>query len=329
MSHAPSAPSAAPAPRAAAARTRRPAVVTAASAAALLALAACGSESSDDVAAETETITVTHAQGEEEVPLEPQRVVVHDLSVLDTLSQLDVEVVGVPDFDFAEQLPEYADVATVGTLHEPDVEAVAALDPDLIIVAARSSSSYDALSEVATTIDMSVDSTDFLPSARERVTTLGEIFGQEAAVEERFEALDAMAQETSDLAADAGTALIVMTIAGEVSVYGAGSRFNLLYDELGYTPADPDIPEASHGDVVSFEYIAETDPDHLFVMDRDQIIGDGATSAEQVLDNPLVNGTTAVQEGQVAYLDPFAWYLAPSGLGSLETMVSEVNATVT
>lgn len=297
--------------------------------AALLALTACGSSPEAATgAAPADVLVVEHAQGTTEVPRDPQRVVVHDLSVLDTLDALGVEVVGVPDFEAGDALPGYEDVETVGTLHEPDVEAVAALEPDLVVVAARSSTSFDALSEVAPTIDLTVDQADFLPSARERVETLGEIFGLEDEVAERLDAVDALAEETAALAADAGTGLVVMTSAAEVGAYGAGSRFGLVHDELGVAPADPDIPEASHGDVVSFEYLAETDPDHLFVLDRDAIIGEGGTAAAEVLDNPLVARTAAARAGDVHYLDSFAWYIAPSGLTSLETMVGEVHAAL-
>ncbi|WP_299036370.1 siderophore ABC transporter substrate-binding protein [uncultured Pseudokineococcus sp.] len=319
-------------------------LLVAAGAAAVLALSACGgteqatsagaaSTTSSDAAgtsAAPETVVVEHAQGETEVPVDPETVVVFDLGVLSTLDVLDAEVAGVPESGaLAEQMPDYAGATTVGSLFEPDVEAVAALEPDLIVVAARSAESLPALEGIAPTIDLTVDQTDFLASARERIETLGTIFGEEELVAERLEALDALAAETSEAAADAGTGLVVMTSAGEVSAYGPGSRFGLVHSAMGVTPADEGLsPEASHGDAVSFEHLADTDPDHLFVLDRDAAIGQEATPAAQVLDNPLVAGTTAAQSDDIHYLDSFAWYVAPAGLGSLETMFTEVRDAV-
>lgn len=323
-------------------------LLVAAGAAAVLALSACGGSSAADegaagtsapaastpgaagTSATPETVVVEHAQGETEVPVDPETVVVMDLGVLSTLDALDVDVAGVPESGaIAAEMPDYAEAEVVGTLFEPDVEAVAALEPDLIVVAARSSESLPALEGIAPTIDMSVDQEDFLASARERIETLGVVFGEEELVAERLEALDTLAAETSEAAADAGTGLLVMTSAGEVSAYGPGSRFGLLHEAMGVAPADEGLAsDAGHGDAVSFEYLAETDPDHLFVLDRDAAIGQDAAPAEQVLDNPLVAGTTAAQQDDIHHLDSFAWYVAPAGLGSLETMFSEVRDAV-
>ena len=76
--------------------------------------------------------------------------------------------------------------------------------------------------------------------------------------------------------------------------------------------------EATHGDAVSFEYVLETEPDVLFVVDRASAIGrtqDNAASHE-VLDNELVAQTPAWRDGRVVYVNGFAWYIASYGLPS-------------
>jgi iron complex transport system substrate-binding protein len=313
-------------------RSTRPVAGAVLSATALLALAACGGGEPTAEAATTTggEVTVAHAQGETTVPVDPETVVVFDVGVLSTLDSLGVEVAGVPDAVFPGSLAEYGEdgVPKVGSLFEPDYEAVNALQPDLIIVGGRSAAVYPQLAEIAPTLDLSVDSADFLASFEERTTALAAVFGAEDEVAERLDALRARIGEVHEAAAGAGDGLFVMTSAAELSAYGPNTRFGLVYDELGLTPADPDLTAADHGDAISFEYLAETDPDVLLVLDRDAAIGQSGAAASQVLDNELVHGTTAWTNDDVHYVDPSVWYIAPNGLPSVEQMVEEVAAAV-
>ncbi|WP_347058634.1 siderophore ABC transporter substrate-binding protein [Blastococcus sp. HT6-30] len=300
----------------------------------VLALSACG-DSADaapagDPAAGAAEVTVSHAQGESTVPVDPETVVVFDVGALSTLDSLGVDVAGVPEAAYPESLEEYAgdDHTKVGSLFEPDYEAVNALEPDLIIVGGRSAAAYPQLAEIAPTIDLTVDNGNFLESFEERVTTLAEVFGEEDAVADRLAALDERVAEVRAAAQDAGTGLFVMTNAGELSAYGPDTRFGMVYDELGVSAADENLTAADHGDAVSFEYLAEKDPDMLFVLDRDAAIGESGTAAEQVLDNELVAATSAAQNDEIHYLDSAVWYIAPTGLPSVETMVEEIAAAV-
>ncbi|MGY2001456.1 siderophore ABC transporter substrate-binding protein [Blastococcus sp. SYSU DS1024] len=301
---------------------------------AVLVLSACGDDadaaSAGDSTTEAAEVTVTHAQGEETVPVDPETVVVFDVGALATLDSLGVEVDGVPEAAYPESLEKYAgdEYTKVGSLFEPDYEAVNALEPDLIIVGGRSAAVYPELAEIAPTIDLTVDNSNFLESFEERVTTLAEVFGEEDAVAERLAALDERVAEVKAAAADAGTGLFVMTNAGELAAYGPDTRFGMVYDELGVTPADEALTAADHGDAISFEYLAEKNPDMLFVLDRDAAIGQSGTAAEQVLDNELVRSTSAAQDDAIHYLDSSVWYIAPTGLPSVETMVEEIAAAV-
>jgi iron complex transport system substrate-binding protein len=311
----------------------RPLAAFALSPAAVLALSACGGAETDsrgrDTAGATE-VTVTHAQGETTVPVDPETVVVFDVGVISTLDSLDVDIAGVPDAVFPESLEQYGgeEYIKVGSLFEPDYEAVNALEPDLIIVAGRSAAVYPQLAEIAPTVDLTVDNSDFFASFEERATSLAEIFGEEDAVADRIEALEARIAEVKEAAQDAGEALFIKTSASELSAYGPGTRFGFVYNELGLTPADADLTAADHGDAISFEYLAETDPDILFVLDRDAAIGESGTAAEQVLDNELVRGTKAWSDDDVHYVDSAVWYIAPNGLPSVESMVEEIAAAV-
>lgn len=81
---------------------------------------------------------VEHVMGTTEVPADPERVVVLDTPHLDTALSLGVTPVGSVQSDVAEGLPAYLGGRTegieiVGTIEEPDLEAISALDPDLIL----------------------------------------------------------------------------------------------------------------------------------------------------------------------------------------------------
>ncbi|MBO1751484.1 siderophore ABC transporter substrate-binding protein [Actinotalea sp. BY-33] len=303
-------------------------------AAAALALAGCAGDAEETTteaaAAETDVepaeVTVTHAQGETTVPVDPETVLVFDFATIDTLAAIGVEVDGLPKSNLPGDLAAYdtEDYLDIGTLFEPDYEAVNAAEPDLIIVAGRSSEALPELSAIAPTIDLSNDWEDFRGSIEENARTLGQIFAAEAEIEELITALDADIETTREAAADAGEGLIVLTSGGEVTAYGPGSRFGFVHDELGVTPAVEDVEEATHGEAISFEFIAEADPDWLFVVDRDSATGDAGAAAAEVLDNELVAETTAWREDNVLYVDSVDWYIVNGGLGTLQRITDEV-----
>ncbi|WP_205712364.1 siderophore ABC transporter substrate-binding protein [Euzebya rosea] len=281
--------------------------------------------------AAADEVVIAHAQGETTVPTDPETVVVFDLGALDMLDWAGAPIAGVPDVpNLPEHLAQYAgeEYAKVGTLFEPDYEAVNALEPDLIVVAARSSTVYPELSELAPTIDLTTDDDDFLGSIERNLEIIGEIHGVQDRVADALADVDAAIAAVNDKAAEAGTGLIVLTTGGEVSAYGPGSRFGIIHDLLGVAPAVEDVEAATHGDAISWEFIAEANPDHLFVLDRDATIGEDGEAASVMLDNEIVHQTTAWANGDVHYLDGVNWYLVPSGLRSVQAMIGEIDAAL-
>ncbi|PTY38302.1 iron ABC transporter substrate-binding protein [Saccharospirillum sp. MSK14-1] len=274
-------------------------------------------------------MTIEHAQGTTTLDATPETVVTFDIASLDTLDTLGIDVAGLPQDFVPERLSKYRgdDYTNVGSLFEPDFETLAALQPDLIIVANRSSAAYDDLSKIAPTIDMTVWGAGYLDQLRDRVTTLGEIFSHQNDVAEHLSELDANVEATRELAADAGTALIILTSGGRISAYGPGSRFGWLHDELGVKPVIEDVEAATHGDPVSFEFLLDTNPDYLFVIDRDSAINAG-DAARATLDNDLVQQMDAVKNDRVTYLDSVNWYIVMSGLTATSEMVNEVKTAL-
>ncbi|MFD0987956.1 siderophore ABC transporter substrate-binding protein [Methyloligella solikamskensis] len=276
-------------------------------------------------------ITVEHAKGTTTLPNTPETVLVFDVASLDTLDAIGVDVAGVAGGFFPGHLSKYADdkYEKIGSLFEPDYEAVNAAEPDLIITGGRSTAAYGDLSGIAPTIDLTVDQHDYLASAVAHAETLGKIFGKEDAVKEKIAALETSVEALKTDAKGAGDALIVLTTGGHMSAYGPGSRFGMIHDEFGILPAVDDLDPAVHGQAISFEFISKIDPEWLFVIDRDAAIEQSGQAAAKLLDNELVRQTTAWKKGQVVYLDPVNWYLIGSGLTALQNQVDEVSAALT
>jgi iron complex transport system substrate-binding protein len=280
--------------------------------------------------ASAQEITAEHAQGETVLPGIPEKIFAYDLGTIDTLNAISVEVAGVPDASFPDHLSQYRDAPKIGSLFEPDYELVNAEQPDVIFVAGRSSTVYPQLSAIAPTLDLSVDWTDFPTTIKQRSETLGEIFGKQAEVAELIAEIDANMAAVQETAPTVGNALFISVSGGRISAYGPGSRFGWIHDDLGVVPVIEDVEAATHGEAVSFEFLLETDPDWLFVLDRDAAVGsaEGAQPAEQVLDNDLVHQMKAWQNEQVVYVDPVSFYIVNGGLYTLNQMVVEVGSAI-
>ena len=85
-----------------------------------------------------EKVTVKTARGDTVVPKNPQNVAVYDLGALDTLTALGVPVGATVDKSMLPYLKGAFDKAQhVGTLFEPNYEALGAFKPQLIIIGSR------------------------------------------------------------------------------------------------------------------------------------------------------------------------------------------------
>lgn len=311
---------------------------TAAVALSLLALTACGAgepakadpTKSPDAGTEATTVSITHAQGTTDVPVNPETVYVFDLGVLDSMGALDITADGVPEAVYPESLAQYEgdEFTKIGSMKEPDFEAIAAGEPDLIIISGRTASAYEELSKIATTIDLSVDQADPLNSFQDQAANLGVIFDREEEVAEKLDAIEGQIAATKAKGEDAGSGLIILTSGGELTAYGPGSRFALIHDELGLAPAAEVKHEGAHGEAISFEFIKEANPDFLFVVDRDSAMGTAGDAASAVLDNELVASTKAAQNDKIVYLDASGWYMVGYGLNNLPAMISAVDAVL-
>lgn len=276
-------------------------------------------------------VTVNHAQGETTVEANPEVVFSYDYASIDTLTTLGAEVDGAPPLAGASPswLPD--GLVNIGSLFEPDYEEVNASQPDLIIVAGRSSTAYGELANMAPTIDLSF-SDAFYESFQQNTRTLGTIFGLEDEAEAELAAVQSRVDELAAQVSAGGNGLIVMVSGGSLSVLAPNNaragRGSLLYQTLGLNPTIEDVESATHGEPISFEFLLEYDPDWLFVIDRDAAIGtEDAQPAAAVIDNELMHQTTAYQNDQIVYLNPFNWYIITgAGLTSMNEMLDEISA---
>lgn len=271
-------------------------------------------------------ITIKHAQGETTLPDTPKKVIVFDMASLDTLDALGVEVAGVPGGNKPDSLKKYEgdEYLKVGTLFEPDFEAVNAAEPDLIIVGGRSAPKYADLAKIAPTIDMTVAPDDFLGNMEKNVKTLAAIFGKEQVAEEKLAKLNDSIAALKEKTANAGRVLTILTTGGRMSAHGRGGRFTIVYDDFGMTPAAENLEVGTHGQSISSEFILETNPDWLLVVDRDAAIGQEGQAAEQVLNNELVTQTNAWKNNHVVYLNAANWYIIGAGLNAVQANVDDL-----
>lgn len=272
-------------------------------------------------------VVIKHAAGETSIPDNPKRVVVFDLASLDNMTRLGISnIVGVPEGVKPKYLQQFNDAkyTKVGTLFEPNYETVASLKPDLIIVGGRSAAKFNDLAKIAPTIDLTVSNNHYLADVDRNVTILGNIFNKQEQAKTEIDKLNQRLAETRKLTEGKGTGLLILTTGGKISAFGPGSRFGLLHSGFGVKPAKENLEIGNHGQMVSPEFILETNPDWLFVIDRDAAIGSEGESAAKLLDNALVNKTKAAENKHIVYLDPQNWYLIGGGLTGLNETADQL-----
>ena len=277
------------------------------------------------VPALSEPMTIQHSQGETRLEAPPAKVLILDINALDIADAMGAAPAGVLNSNLPDYLQKYATGhAAVGSIFEPDYEAIAASGADLMVVGTRSASTYPEMSRILPTVDLSLGD-DLFASVDRNIATLGQIFGKADRAAEMVAELDAKVAQLNKVAPHSGTALILVTNGGKLGAYGPGSRVGWIHTELGFAPVEDNIDDRFHGgDVISYEYILEKNPDWIFVIDRDAGVGDAGDGARAMLDNALMAQTKAVQDGHVVYLDAHAAYIAFGGYTALNRLLDQL-----
>lgn len=295
-------------------------------------LSKLNSGAANNVDESAKTVTVTDRNGEVTLPLNPKNVVVLDLSSLEILQELGVEPAGLPKGSLTSYLDKYNDekYADIGTVKEYDLEKIASLNPEVIIIENRQQEGIDELSKIAPVLFLGTDTGKNMESLERNLKALGTLFDQTEAAEQiladynsRIEAINSKVTEKNE------TALFVMVNEGELSVYGEGSRFGFIYNPVGFAVADETIESSTHGQNVTSEYVKEKNPAYIFVMDRGAVVsGTTDKKANEVMENELIKTTDAYKKGHIYYVDSEAWYLGGSGVISVDKMISDMEKAI-
>lgn len=293
-----------------------------------LGLAACSDDSSngdtDQTATEegteagSSTVEIEDNHGTQIVNTPPTNVIATDNRIFETLSDWDIELVAAP-VDLIEPDSPYKNdesIVNLGSHNEPDLEAVVAVEPDLILNGQRFSqyySDFQTLAPDATIIELDPrDGEPFDEELRRQTAALGEIFGKQNEAQQLITDFDAAIERVQAAYDTDATVMGLITSGGEIN-YAApstGRTVGPVFDILGLTPAlEADGSSDHQGDDISVEGIAASNPDWIIVLDRDAAVssnsGEDYTPAiELIADSPALQNVTAVQEGQVVYLPP-------------------------
>ena len=269
-------------------------------------------------ASDGDTITVEDMKGTVEIPAAPQRIV--DVSG----SADELIILGMPFVASANTsmfdgvtVPEYLQdyftengVETVGNYSgssasgDLNLEKIAELKPDLIIMNIRHEKVYEQLKAIAPTV-MINDDINYV-NWRGRFQELGEWFGKEDVVTQWLADYDAKADE---LAAQVKEAVGGETFAvleansvhfGSYYVYRTGGPGELVYDELRLTPS-AGVPEGVWGEVVDAEYFSQIAADHIFFFSDDGTVGDTADSVTWQNLKAVQNGNVYLGVNELQY----------------------------
>ena len=279
------------------------------------AAAGSGSDAGGDDA-QAGTVEVEDNHGTHTVELPPASVVATDNRTFETL-----EAWGVTLTAAARQLmpatnsfKDDESIIDLGSHREPDLEAVVAAEPTLIINGQRFSQYYEDFERYApdATI-LELDPRDEEPFAEElkrQVGVLGQIFAKQSEAEQLGADLDASMERVAGAYNGSDTVMAVNVSGGEIGYLspGAGRTLGWTFEALDLVPA-LEIEGASddhQGDDISVEAIASSNPDWILVMDRDAAISAADPSyvpAAEVLEaSEALTGVTAVAEGNIVYM---------------------------
>ncbi|MFI1187181.1 ABC transporter substrate-binding protein [Streptomyces californicus] len=327
-------------------RSLRPRSLAAASLAtvAALSLSACGSSDdsgsgsrsgSDSASGSGSTRTVKTAMGDVEVREAPERVVVLDTAELDSALTLGVKPVGSTHADvasgFLDYLPEdrVAGIEDVGRMMTPNLEAIAALKPDLILTSkVRHGDKYAELSKIAPTV--MTENTGY--PWKDNFRLHAQALGKQA---EAKKVTAAYAQHVADVtkalggaekAAATEVSMVRFVEGADIRIYGRKNYIATILADVGLgRPAIVDKAKDGFSYDVSPEKIDLADADAVF----HSTYGDPKKAKEtETTGGGLWKNMDAVKNGKVFPVDDQLW-IQGIGYTAADKILDELRAGLT
>lgn len=316
---------------------RRGLLVGALALAGALALGACGSGGSPGAdqasgASGGGTHVMRTAMGEVTVPDHPRRVVVLDTAELDSALTLGVKPVGATRAGVASGFLDYlpkdavAGIKDVGEIANPQLEAIAALEPDLILTSkVRDGGRYPQLKAIAPTV--MTENTGY--AWKENFQVHAEALGERAKAEQVLADYDRHVGEvTKALGGPRKAAAISVNVVrfvegADIRIYGRRNYIGTLLADVGLgRPAITDKAADGFSYDVSPERIDLADADAIFT----STYGDPRKAkAEATMDSGLWKNLTAYRERRVATVDDELW-IQGIGYTAADKILDELQA---
>ena len=238
----------------------------------------------------------------------PLRIVGMSASITEMLFAIGVLPVGVTDgMDFP---PAAADLPTFGTGYQPDLEALAALEPDLIIANGQLNMPIiDKLEAIAPTLAVITLTTADIPA---NIRTLGQVTWKDTTADYLATSYEGLFTAMTE-AAKGKDGPSILIVVGTLDVPNYGKSDTYLGDIAAILGAN-NIADGREDQgpfpgytQLSMEYILDQDPDYIFTITR----GAPDPMAETMGDDPIWSAMTAYENGRVMELDNRLFVEAP------------------
>lgn len=259
--------------------------------------------------------TVKHASGTTEIPQRPQRVVVLDTGELDAVVSLGITPVGIPSTEGANAIPSYlapqvADAKAVGTIQELNLEAIAALKPDLILGSQlRADKVYSQLSSIAPTVFSIRPGFPW----KENFLLAGDALGEETEAVEALNTYQDDADALDEKVAGDPKISLVRFMPNRLRLYGNKSLIGVILKDAGFSrPAVQDVDDLAVE--ISPEQISQAEGDVVFYTSYGK---PGATGETTTINGTAWKALSPVRGAKAERVDDDVWFLGlgPTGAG--------------
>ncbi|WP_277809910.1 ABC transporter substrate-binding protein [Chromohalobacter canadensis] len=251
------------------------------------------------------------AFGTVEIDDDPSRVVTLYTNALDSALTAGVAPLGAVATRGGDGVARYlseqaGDIEIVGTPRETNIEAVAALKPDVILASPRlPEAQYDLLSHIAPTVVPDVKPYQ-MDSWENEARVYGEALGRSDAIDDAIAEVNAKAETLSEHQNDSPSASLIRWMPQGALVMAPQIFSNTLLSKSGFAVDDGGTAKEGrpHSDPLSLENLSRIDNDWLFLA---TLNAEGDEAYEAAKQSPAFERLDVVQRDQVVTVDGQLW----------------------